>query len=249
MYKLLIYTLCSAALLCPDHMREADLTATNERSIRAILEEVFLSASTLCTVSPVHRLFFISFKYFVLSNGWKSYCSNCLHLNTWWQERRWAFWHKSVEHEIDLWTSVSTRLYITAGSHHTNALLNVTIERFLTEKSWRTQSASTHPSMKHSWTDGCFLDDRESTSLQITETLTLQSLAYVQEEERKIWAADDCVWSSLSVIQHCVSPTSDRIYSRCSTRILWALGNSDTSWDWLSLCFTFWTYIHHRASR
>ncbi len=87
---------------------------------------------------------------------WKSYCSNCLHLNTWWQERRWAFWHKSVEHEIDLWTSVSTRLYITAGSHHTNALLNVTIERFLTEKSWRTQSASTHPSMKHSWTDGCF---------------------------------------------------------------------------------------------
>ncbi len=68
---------------------------------------------------------------------WKSYCSNCLHLNTWWQERRWAFWHKSVEHEIDLWTSVSTRLYITAGSHHTNALLNVTIERFLTEKSWR----------------------------------------------------------------------------------------------------------------
>lgn len=122
---------------------------------------------------------------------WKSYCSNCLHLNTWWQERRWAFWHKSVEHEIDLWTSVSTSLYITAGSHHTNALLNVTIQRFLTEKSWRTQSASTHPSMKHSWTDGCFLDDRESTSLQITETLTLQSLAYVQEEERKIWAADE----------------------------------------------------------
>ncbi len=64
-------------------------------------------------------------------------------------------------------------------------------KEILTEKSWRTQSASTHPSMKHSWTDGCFLDDRESTSLQITETLTLQSLAYVQEEERKIWAADE----------------------------------------------------------
>ncbi len=175
---------------------------------------------------------------------WKSYCSNCLHLNTWWQERRWAFWHKSVEHEIDLWTSVSTRLYITAGSHHTNALLNVTIERFLTEKSWRTQSASTHPSMKHSWTDGCFLDDRESTSLQITETLTLQSLAYVQEEERKIWAADDCVWSSLSVIQHCVSPTSDRIYSRCSTRILWALGTvTQAEIDWVCASPSGLTFI------
>lgn len=130
--------------------------------------------------SPVNSLFFISFK----QSLWQIFTN-------WWQERRWAFCHKSVEHELDLWTCVSTRLYIAAGSHHTNALLNITIQRFLTEKSWRTQSASTHPSMKHSWTDGCFLEDRESISLQITETLTLQSPVYLQEEERKIWAADE----------------------------------------------------------
>lgn len=54
--------ICVTIMSTPDHMREADLTATNERSIRAILEEVFLSASTLCTV-----LLFIAFSLFLLS--------------------------------------------------------------------------------------------------------------------------------------------------------------------------------------
>ncbi len=54
--------ICVTIMSTPDHMREADLSATNERSIRAILEEVFLSASTLCTV-----LLFIDFSLFLLS--------------------------------------------------------------------------------------------------------------------------------------------------------------------------------------
>lgn len=54
--------ICVTIMSTPDHMKEADLPATNERSIRAILEEVFLSASTLCTF-----LLFIAFSLFLLS--------------------------------------------------------------------------------------------------------------------------------------------------------------------------------------
>lgn len=43
---------------------------------------------------------------------WQFYCTklHCDNINTWSQERCWAFCHKSVEHASDHWAGVSTRL-------------------------------------------------------------------------------------------------------------------------------------------
>ncbi len=75
-------------------------------------------------------------------------------------------------------------------------------------------------------------------------TLTLQSLLMFKRRSVKSEQLMNCVWSSLSVIQHCVSPTSDRIYSRCSTRILWALGTvTQAEIDWVCASPSGLTFI------
>lgn len=60
--------ICVTIMSTPDHVREAELPATNERSIRATLEQVFLHASTLCTF-----LLFLAFSLFLLSSFYAKY--------------------------------------------------------------------------------------------------------------------------------------------------------------------------------
>lgn len=60
--------ICVTIMSTPDHVREAELPAANERSIRATLQRVFLHASTLCT-----SLLSIALSLFLLSGLYDRY--------------------------------------------------------------------------------------------------------------------------------------------------------------------------------